>query len=75
MSPLYNFFLSSILAACVRFSQLTYEVSEEDGFAEVCIVLEGDIEDYISVYFFTIAGTAIGKFLVTCNYDYMYTFN
>ena len=48
-------------AACVNFSQSVYEVEESSGFAEICVDLDGTLEDYLTVYLFTIPGTATGK--------------
>ena len=32
---------------------------------EICVYLEGYIEDYLTVYIFTVPGTASGKFTFT----------
>ena len=49
------------LAACVNFSQSVYRVEESVGSVEVCVDLDGTIEDYLTVYLFTIPGTATGE--------------
>ena len=48
-------------AACVNFSQSVYRVEESVGSVEVCVDLDGTIEDYLTVYLFTIPGTATGE--------------
>lgn len=53
--------ISFPLAACVNFTQVSYTAFEDDGFVQICVDLEGYIEDYLIVYLFTIPGTALGK--------------
>ena len=50
-------------AACVDFTQDSYEVNEDDGVAEICVELEGyiDVDEPLVVYLFTIPGTAAGE--------------
>lgn len=48
-------------AACVNFSQSVYEVQESSGSVEICVDVDGILEDYLTVYLFTIPGTATGK--------------
>lgn len=59
MKKMHTLFCS--LGACVNFTQVAYIAAEQDGFVEVCVELEGEIEDYITVYLFSIPGTAAGK--------------
>ena len=49
------------IAACVNFTQSSYRAIEDDEYAEICLELEGEIEDYVTVYLFTIPGTALGE--------------
>ena len=58
---LFDCLHSTSAAACVNFSQSVYEVQETSGSVDICIDLDGTLEDYLTVYLFTIPGTATGK--------------
>ena len=55
------FIFAFAAAAYVNFSQSVYEVEESSGFAEICVDLDGTLEDYLTVYLLTNPGTASGK--------------
>ena len=55
------FYVNLIAAACANFSQSVYEVKESSGSVEICVDGNGILEDYLTVYLFTIPGTATGK--------------
>ena len=54
------------LVAVIGFESVVYNVDEDTGFVEVTIgVLEGELEETISVVFSTQDGTAIGLMLAS----------
>ena len=54
-------FLVYCTGVCVNFTRTAIRVREDDEYAEVCVELEGELDDLLSVYLFTIPGTALGK--------------
>ena len=56
-------YTSFLAAACVNFSQPVYEVLESSMFVEICVDLEGSLEDLVIVNLLTIPGSATGKLL------------
>ena len=48
---------------------MSYTAFEDDGFVQICVDLEGYIEDYLTVYLFTIPGTALGKLSLTIYFN------
>ena len=49
---------------CVDFTQTVYEAFEVNGFVQICVELEGELDDYLSVYLFTVPGTAQGMLFI-----------
>ena len=47
-------------AVCVNFSQTQYDVMEMNGMVYICVELQGEIDDPVTVQLFTIPGTAEG---------------
>ena len=49
---------------CVNFTQTEYEAFEVDGFVEICVELEGELDDNVPIYLFTVPGTAQGMLFI-----------
>ncbi len=61
MSYTYLIHISLFLVVEVRLEQLEYSVSEDDGFVEGCVVLDGEIERNVQVELSTEDVTATGN--------------
>ncbi len=61
MSYTYLIHISLFLVVEVRLEQLDYSVSEDDGFLEGCVVLDGEIERTVQVELSTEDVTATGN--------------
>ena len=49
---------------CVDFTQTVYEAFEVNGFVQICVELEGELDDFLSVYLFTVPDTAQGMLFI-----------
>ena len=49
---------------CVNFTQTEYVAYESNGFVEICVELEGELDDYVPIYLFTVPGTAQGMLFI-----------
>ena len=68
-------FLPSVpAAACVNFTESSIRVREDDEYATICVELTGQLQDDLSVYLFTIPGTALGKYYIACKSTLLHQF-